>query len=132
MENIIKAMKSLEFFRHRQPVSVSEVNRAEQELGLKFSEDYRTYVETFGIISAYSLELTGITESERLNVISATRAAWEFHNHVPRNFYLIEDAAFDGILIWQDSSGNIYETTPNQQPNKICSSLAEYVIQSGN
>jgi len=127
MESIIDIMRALRSFSPGESVSENEVADAERELELLFSEEYKQYLIAFGAMDAYSIELTGFTDDEELHVVSATKAAWEYHDHVPRNLYLIEDAAFDGILIWQDSSGNIYESTPSQTPRIIFSSLAEYV-----
>lgn len=41
---------------------------------------------------------------------------------IPEDWYVIEETGIDGIVIWQDAEGNVYQ---NQE--KICSSLAEYV-----
>ena len=41
--------------------------------------------------------------------------------------YVIENTCVDGIIIWQDTIGSIYQTQPNLKPKKIADSLAEYV-----
>ena len=127
MNNVIESMKALNFFSPGEPADSAEISIAEQELGLTFAEDYKAYIAAFGAMDAYGIELTGIIDDERLHVVSATKDAWEFHTHVPHSFYLLEDATIDGILIWQDSSGSVYKSTPGQQPEKICSSLEEYL-----
>ena len=41
--------------------------------------------------------------------------------------YVIENTCVDGIIIWQDTKGDIYQTQPNMEPKKIADSMAEYV-----
>ena len=42
--------------------------------------------------------------------------------------YVVEKMNFDFIIVWQDSSGVIYETRYKSEPEVIYSSLAEYII----
>lgn len=41
--------------------------------------------------------------------------------------YVIENTGVDGIMIWQDTKGKIYQTKPESKPKKIVDSLAEYI-----
>ena len=40
---------------------------------------------------------------------------------------VLENAGIDGIIIWQDKTGKIYQTMPNGQKEYIADSLAEYL-----
>ena len=44
--------------------------------------------------------------------------------------YVIENLNIEGVVIWQDSKGTIYQSRPNHEPKKINKSLAEYVEES--
>lgn len=50
----------------------SDIEIAQAELGTKFSEEYISYVQEFGSASADGHDLTGVVQSERLNVVNAT------------------------------------------------------------
>ena len=50
-----------------------------------------------------------------------------FNKFVPHDWYVVECLDIDGIVIWQDSKGAVYATTPNSEPKKIANSLFEYI-----
>lgn len=56
-------------------VPPEQITQAEQELGLSFSDEYREYLSDYGIGAYDGHELTGLTKSKRLNVITATTEA---------------------------------------------------------
>ena len=56
--------------------SKEQIADAENELKLKFSEDYKEYLSTFGAATFYGKELTGICSSERLSVHEASIKAF--------------------------------------------------------
>ncbi len=51
----------------------------------------------------------------------------EYTENIPSDWYVIEQLNIDAIVIWQSSSGEIYQTSPNTEPEKICESLADYI-----
>ena len=104
-----------------------EINQAEQTLGLHFSADYRAYIAAFGAVSFAGHELTGICKSNRLNVVTVTLRE-RSNITVPANWYVLEQANIDCIVLWQSSDGTVYATAPNSKPKKIASSLSEYII----
>lgn len=119
---IIDLVKKLPNLDKPKPASIQDIENAEKELGLKFSNEYKECLKEFGYIGAYATELTGIYD-----VVSVTKREWKLNPNVPHNMYVIEEAG-DGIIIWQDASGYIYETlTGNDKPNKIESSLYNYI-----
>ena len=104
-----------------------EINQAEQTLGLHFSADYRAYIAAFGAVSFAGHELTGICKSNRLNVVTVTLSE-RSNITVPANWYVLEQANIDSIVLWQSSDGTVYATAPNSKPKKVASSLSEYII----
>lgn len=123
---IIKLMQEQPAFHARSAASYEEITAVENVLGLRFAQDYREYVATFGAASFAGHELTGICKSDRLNVVTVTM---EERNNmvVPADWYVLEQANIDGIVVWQNSAGAIYQTVPNTNPKKLCESLAEYI-----
>ncbi len=61
-----------------------------------------------------------------MRVVDVTIESREL-NSVPNNWYVIEDAHIDGVLIWQDETGAVYQTSPGGKQKKIADSLAEFM-----
>ena len=123
---IIKLMQEQPAFHARSAASNEEITAVENVLGLRFAQDYREYVATFGAASFAGHELTGICKSARLNVVTVTMEERD-NMVVPADWYVLEQANIDGIVVWQNSAGAIYQTVPNTNPKKLCESLAEYI-----
>lgn len=104
------------------------IENAEKELGLKFAAEYKEYLGIFGSVLADDIEITGIAKSKNRNVVTVTEREWELNPQIAHNMYAVENLAIDGIIIWQDETGNIYESMPNEAVKKIANSLAEYVL----
>ncbi|MGN1419763.1 MAG: SMI1/KNR4 family protein, partial [Acutalibacteraceae bacterium] len=131
MDNsIVQIIGNLKDMRFIKPASPEEIENAEKSLNLKFADDYTAYISHYGVISARGIELTGITEFERLSVVSVTKREKELNSNILSNMYVIENIAIDGIVIVQDEKGLIYAVTSNNKPRKIFSSLAEYIENS--
>lgn len=64
---------------------------------------------------------------KRLDVVCNTREERELNSFVPDDWYVVENAGIDGIIIWQDKTGRIYQSMPNGQKEYIANSLAEYL-----
>lgn len=130
MSEIIETIEKLPDLLPLKAASDEAIVAAENELNLAFSEEYKKYIRTFGAIIADGVELTGIAKSEHRNVVRVTLQGWELNNKVPKKLYVIEDTKVDGIVIWQDASGKIYESRPNSAVKKIANSLVEYLVKS--
>ncbi len=130
MKDIIRIISNLEDMRFIKPVSMEQIVEAEKELGVSFADDYTKYVEKYGVISARGIELTGITNHERLSVVSVTKKERDLNPNIPANMYVIENIAIDGMVALQDETGKVYLVTPNGQPKLIYNSLPEYVENS--
>lgn len=130
MPTINEKLRSFSDLVNLKPVSEAEISKAEKQLALQFAADYRGYTAEFGAVAANGHELTGVVASKRLNVVSATKKEWEVNPQVPHTMYAVENAGIDGIIIWQDESGTVYQSAPNVKPKKIAASLVDYITQS--
>ena len=105
-----------------------DIKKAEEVLGLRFSYDYRNYLIEFGVVSFTNHEFTGVCESKRLCVINVTIEERK-NVEVPRDWYVLEQTNIDGIVIWQDGNGTVYQTAPNVKAKRLCGSMEEYIAK---
>ena len=110
------------------PASGTQITDAELQLRVSFADEYKDYLSAFGAIIADGIELTGIAKSEYRNVVELTKKEWELNPRVPHTMYVVENTCIDGIIIWQDTNGTVYQTSPNTDPKKIAQSLEEYIL----
>lgn len=127
MSELLEKLSSIKDLVHLSPVSEEQIKDAEKHLNLKFSLDYRSYVSEYGVISAGCYELTGICSSPRLNVVDVTISERENNPGVPKDWYVLEQANIDGIVIWQNQKGEVYQTQPCREIKMIAKSIVEYI-----
>ena len=127
MNDIINVINSKNGVIHGKETNENEIKQAESELGLRFADDYRNYIKQFGCMVIGSREITGISSQENYNVVSTTKAQRNYNKNIPENSYVIEQLNIDGIIIWQSSNGEVFQTSPNTAPMKIADSLVEYI-----
>lgn len=128
MSQIIDIIKTLPKLARVGHISDEVINDAERKLSLNFSKEYKEYLSEFGAISAKGIELTGIIEVDYCNVVSVTKNEWALNPSVPHNMYVVENTFVDGVIIWQNSDGEVYASRPNNSPKPIAKSLAEYIV----
>ena len=104
--------------------SETEILKAEAELKLKFSPEYKEYLLSFGLAMCNGHELTGIGKIDRTNVVLVTKQMKKIHSDIPDQWYVIENTNMDGVVIWQDNKGHIYYNT---QP--VFESLSDFFIE---
>jgi hypothetical protein len=126
MDDIITAIGGLKGLVSLQGVSKEAIAQAEQALDLSFAADYRAYLEKYGLVSARHIEITGLSESKRLNVADVTIAARR-ENQLSPEMYVVEDTGIVGILILQNGKGEIFEFQ-NRRTKKIFNSLGDYLL----
>ena len=126
MSEIAEILEARERLRAGGAADSEKINIAEEALGLKFANDYTEYLKAFGFASYKGHELTGLCNSARLNVTDVTVEARELYD-LASDMYVIEETGYEGILILQDTKGNIYHIEPGSKPEKIFSSLADYI-----
>lgn len=124
---ILETIKNLPGLLPLKPATDKQITDAEIQLRVSFAEDYRIYLKEFGAILADGIELTGIAKSEHRNVVLLTRKERKLNSNVPNTMYVIENTCIDGIIIWQDTQGNVYKTQMDSKPEKIAGSLTEYI-----
>ena len=128
MKNIIDVINGLSDLIVLRSATEEQISDAENQLGLSFANEYKEYLAKFGAILACGIELSGIAKSEHRNVVSLTKQEWGLNPKVSHTMYVIQNIGIDGIIVWQDEKGAIYQSRPNTEPNKIASSLSEYII----
>ena len=112
------------------PASEKEIQEAEHILETSFSKEYYEYLKKYGFAIIPKHELTGISAFPRIDVVNITIAERNLNPKVSREFYVIEQAHIDGIVIWQNRDGIIYKSIPGSAPQKIAVSLKEYLEQT--
>ncbi len=90
-------------------VSDEVISAAEQQLGVLFSEQYKSYLKECGVLSFGTHEITGLGVKGYLNVIEATTTERNLGGSFPNDCILIENVGVDGILVVMDSAGCVYE-----------------------
>ena len=107
-------------------VSEIEIKRAEEQLGLTFAEDYRSYLKEYGMISFDGREITGLGVVEHMNVVKVTIDERTINKKIANSMYVIEKLGYENITILQDLDGQIYEMYADKI-KKIANSLEEYL-----
>lgn len=126
MSELLEALRRKPNFYAEKGVSIIQIEQAEKSLGLNFALDFKECLREFGAVSFGGHELTGFSADKNLDIVEVTQRNRQKHN-VGKNLYVIEEAHIDGIVIWQDADGTVYETAPNSRARKIANSLAEYI-----
>lgn len=128
MPDIILTIKKLPSMKsYAPPTSDEAIKNAEEKLSLKFAEDYKVYVSFFGAVWSDIITVSGIIDDEDFGVVNLTNKLRPFYPQIPLNFYVIEDVGIDGLVIWQDETGSIYQSIPNNEPMRIYSNLSDYL-----
>ena len=126
MTSFAQGLNQKKAFHSLKGVSIDTIHEAEEKLGLKFSKEFTEYAMTYGAASFFGHELTGFCSSARLNVVNITLDERQHNPGISQQLYVVEKTNFDGIIVWQDASGTVYETAPGAEAKKVSSSLEEY------
>lgn len=126
-KKIVDVIRKLPDLLPLKPATDSQISDAESKLKVSFADDYKAYLKEFGAIMADGIELSGIAKSEHRSVVSLTEQERALNTNVSHTMYVIENTCVDGIIIWQDTKGKIYQTKPESRPKKIADSLVEYI-----
>ena len=126
-KSIIEVINSIDKLKTFKPASSEDISSAENELGLKFASEYKEYLSKFGAVMGDGIDLTGIAKSAHRDVVKVTKKCWDLNDKVPHSMYVIEDSGVDGIVVWQDKSGKVYQSDASSKPKKIASSLSDYI-----
>ena len=127
MGKFIDDIKIYEDFVKFGGVDDNRIYLAEEELGLRFNKEYREFIKKYGSACSNGHEFMGICDADRLNIVKRTLNAKNKNMTMPDDLYLIEDIGIDKILIWQNSSGTLFQTIGNSEPKLIKFDLCEYL-----
>ncbi|MCL1998236.1 MAG: SMI1/KNR4 family protein [Turicibacter sp.] len=128
MKTMVEILKDFGDLVSLSPVSEEEIERAEERLSLKFAAEYREYLAEFGAAAAGGHEFTGIVKSERLNVVSVTLREWGLNPEISRNMYVVENVGIDGVVVWQEESGQVFRSVIGGEIEVIAAGLAEWLV----
>lgn len=132
MNKIIEVLKLKRNLFTLKGASEQDIEQAEEQLGVIFADDYKELLKEYGVVSYDGHEIVGICSSARLNVVNVTTDEKNNNLEIPEDWYVIEVANIDSIVIWQSGNGEIYKTSTESEPAKLCDSLIEYVsIKTG-
>lgn len=126
MSDVYQGLSGLPNFRCLGAADSGAITEAEAKLGLSFSKEYRSYLESCSFASVNGHELTGICKSPRLDVVGATRAERGNWPDIDPSWYVLERTGVDGIVAWQDAGGVVYFSIPGFGCTVVCDSLLEY------
>ncbi|SEA49750.1 SMI1-KNR4 cell-wall [Oribacterium sp. KHPX15] len=129
MQSIVEAFESKKHLLVGEGVSDEMVKKAESELGIIFPVDYRKYLITYGVAAYNGHELTGITKSDRTNVVAVTKASWAKNPTIPKSMYVIEETNVEEMIIWQSETGKVFYSSPNQPLTELCDSFTQYILR---
>lgn len=127
MSDIIDIISSAKNVLSLKGANIQEVKKAQEKLDLVFSIEYAKYTMQYGAVCINNREYTGVVENPDLSVVYNTYSARTITPQAHDDWYVISDLHIDGIIIWQDIDGLIYQTQPGCKPVLICKSMAEYI-----
>ena len=122
----VEKLRQYDDFVESRGASLNEINDAERQLHVEFSDEYKEYLAECGVATANGYEFTGICQSKRLDVVCVTEKEWKNEREIPEGAYVVEQTHIDGIVIWQTKDGTVYQSQGNSFI-RICDSLYEYI-----
>jgi len=125
-EHIDQAIQEKKVFA-LQGTNLEAVKSAELKLNFKFPKEYVEFLISYGAMSIKDHEIFGIAPSTHIDVLSNTLEERERYN-VLSPYIVVENLAFDGLLITMDEKGLIYEFN-NESFEKISDSFEQYIHQ---
>lgn len=120
-------MKTYVDIIHGKGADEEQILKAENILNVKFAEDYKEYLYTFGMAMVNGHEFTGIGEVEQLDVVEVTIQQRKYNSCISSNWYVVEEANIDDIVVWQDETGRVYQSDLGKNVSCIADSLEQYL-----
>lgn len=106
-------------------VSETEITKAEAELNVAFADDFRAFLLHYGYAMINGHEILGLGESP--DVVEATKAERTKGHDIDDGWYVVEELNIDGIVVWQEASGAIYQTVAGARRVPVARNLSEYI-----
>lgn len=119
------------------PAKLADINYAEKQLNIEFSNEYKKYLEQCGVLSYGSHEIygLGIPEDNYLNILTVCKDVASQDVSLPKDCVPLEDIMdaqyylYDNnnhqIYIWSAATGQILETV-----SKTLNEFLEDVLNS--
>lgn len=126
MADIIAKISKIEKLYHADGCSLKQLGEAQKALNIVFPEEFFDYVREFGAISFYGTEWTGLNVSGYLNVVDATKQERELNPSFPKDCFVLENQAIDGLITVADAHGHVY-TVQYDKKKFLCDSLSDYL-----
>ena len=133
MNNIIKTIESFKRKRFTGSISTDLIHNAENELGLKLSKEYKDILQKYGSLCIKGEEFLGI-DNDNYDIVKATKDVRINDSNFPLDAYVIENTAiegiliFEGILILQKDTCELFTYQPNGQLQPLSDTLEEYLL----
>ena len=127
MSKLIEVIRNKPNFYAEKGAFALQIEQAEKLLKLNFALDFKECLCEFGAVSVDGHELTGFSADKNLDVVNVTLNERMKNPNVPNDWYVIEQANIDGIVIWQNQKGEIFQTQPYCDSIKIANSIVEYI-----
>ncbi len=127
MSLLIEKLKQINDFYCEKGVSEEEIKTAENMLGLVFPDEYKEYLQKYGSVSCGGHDLTGLSVDKTIDVVYVTLYNRQKNPNAKKSLYVVEETHIDGIVIWQASTGEIFQSEYKGVPRKIYKSLMEYI-----
>lgn len=128
MNNLVEQIESLPDKYTLTPATLDQITSAEQVLKLTFAADYKACILAFGAFSFSAHEITGICDSERLNVVNVTNQYRNRYPSLPHDLYVLEDLSIDNAIAVQKKDGTVYSYGPDERLVRMASSLQKYLF----
>lgn len=123
---IIEKIKTVPKLFYATGCTEDQIAEAQNELGLTFPTEFVEYVKTFGVISFFRTEWTGLNVDGHLNVLTATKQEQALNASFPKGYFVLENHAIEGILTVMNESGQVY-LLQQDKIEFLCCSLADYL-----
>ena len=127
MKSIGEAFEGKPNFYCEKGATEEEIKKAEAIIEMPFADEYKEYLSQFGSVSCSGHELTGFSADRSLDVVKVTLDNRKKNPNITVPLYVVEETHLDGIVIWQSSSGEIFQAEYKEPPQKIYESLVDYV-----
>lgn len=107
-------------------VREKDIQKAEEQVGMRFPESYRAIVKEFGSLEIGSDEIFGLGVDGYLNVVETTLKERKFADGDLDQYLVLQNLGTEGILIVVDEKDRVFEYQLGEFHN-LLSSTAEYI-----
>lgn len=125
MGKFVDELIAYKYIYHANGVSSYTISCAEEKLGLHFSDEYKDYLDRFGVLSIDGTEFTGLVGPGRVHVVDITMQEREKNPNIPSDWYVVVFPTSD-VTIWQTGGGEIFQVAADGKQTKKAASLSAY------